>query len=599
MIIYTYDIEVFKEDWLIVFQDMKDDSFTVIYNDTHKLIDFMDRNQDNLFIGFNSKSYDQYILKAMYNGASHEMIKNINDWIILGQQGWKHYYFKNKYWNFNNADIRDDCQIGLSLKAIEGHLGMDIEESKISFNIDRKLTQEEMEEVIFYCKHDVEATTRLVRTRFDYLDTKVKLGEKAGLTTIQSIQMTNAKLTAKYLGAERTEWFDGREYKVPGEVKLEYIPKEIKEFFSQIYDLSIPDEELYKSKLDMEIVGCPSVVSWGGVHGSFKQFYYESNNEYVIKQDDVSSLYPNTMVQYNYISRNIVSSSIFKETLERRMWAKENHHHDANTLKLPLNTASGAMENKYNDLYDPLMPRSLRITCQLFMIELVIRCKEVAESFMLINLNTDGLAYIVKRSELPKIDKVMESWQKEKRLKLERDDINRIWIKDVNNLLIEMDDKTLKTVGGYLNYGMSNKSGFNINNNETVICDAIINYLVYGITPEETIAQCNETNKYQFIAKSSSKFSDPFTVINGKETAIQNVNRVYASKNKLNGGIFHTNKRTGNVNKVPNTPENSIISNRNEVTIDEIDKTYYIHKAWDRIEDFTGKGRQLELRVRG
>ena len=70
----------------------------------------------------------------------------------------------------------DDMQKGLSLKAIEGHLGMSIEESSIPFDIDRLLTYDELKELTLYCKHDVEATARLVELRKDYLETKVRNG---------------------------------------------------------------------------------------------------------------------------------------------------------------------------------------------------------------------------------------------------------------------------------------------------------------------------------------------------------------------------------------------------------------------------------------
>jgi len=42
-----------------------------------------------------------------------------------------------------------------SLKKIEGNLGKSIVESKVDFNIDRKLTPEENLETIKYCEYDV------------------------------------------------------------------------------------------------------------------------------------------------------------------------------------------------------------------------------------------------------------------------------------------------------------------------------------------------------------------------------------------------------------------------------------------------------------
>ena len=57
----------------------------------------------------------------------------------------------------------------LSLKAIEGHLGLSVQESTVPFDIDRPLTEEERRETEFYCDHDVDTAERLIDIRKDYL----------------------------------------------------------------------------------------------------------------------------------------------------------------------------------------------------------------------------------------------------------------------------------------------------------------------------------------------------------------------------------------------------------------------------------------------
>ena len=138
MKLYAFDFEVFAHDWLVVFKDIADNEFTVFHNDNYGVKQFV--TEDKLFIGFNSKSYDRFILQAVLCGADNRMVKEINDFIIGGEIGWEHWFLQeNKAW-FNVADISDDMQIGMSLKAIEGHLGMNIEESTVPFDIDRPLT---------------------------------------------------------------------------------------------------------------------------------------------------------------------------------------------------------------------------------------------------------------------------------------------------------------------------------------------------------------------------------------------------------------------------------------------------------------------------
>ncbi len=274
MKLYAFDFEVFAHDWLVVFKDIADNEFTVFHNDNYGVKQFV--TEDKLFIGFNSKSYDRFILQAVLCGADNRMVKEINDFIIGGGMGWEHWFLQeNKAW-FNVADISDDMQIGLSLKAIEGHLGMNIEESTVPFDIDRPLTEQELEEVIRYCKHDVDVTERLVKIRKPYLKTKLTLGRLAGIDDMKALYATNAKLTAMFLQAEPKEWNDERNYKYPDNLKTERIPKKVFAFFDRMHNPEVDDKELFNSKLEFQLQNYTCVVGFGGVHAALDNYIEES-----------------------------------------------------------------------------------------------------------------------------------------------------------------------------------------------------------------------------------------------------------------------------------------------------------------------------------
>jgi hypothetical protein len=210
---YVFDIEVFKFDWLVVFKSIRTGEYTVIHNDNYAVKEFM--TADKLLAGFNNKHYDNYILKAILCGADNALVKEINDFIIDGNLGFEHWFLReNRAW-FNSFDIRDDMQQGLSLKAIEGHLGSNIEESSVPFDIDRPLTESELKETIEYCKHDVDTTEQIVKLRKNYLKCKQMLGAMKGIPAEKALYMTNAKVTAAYLGAKKQEWYDERVYEYP------------------------------------------------------------------------------------------------------------------------------------------------------------------------------------------------------------------------------------------------------------------------------------------------------------------------------------------------------------------------------------------------
>ena len=72
--------EVFSHDWLVVIMDTRNRETTVIVNDPDKLEAFYKANQREIWVGFNSRHYDQYILKAILCGFPP---KKVNDYIIV------------------------------------------------------------------------------------------------------------------------------------------------------------------------------------------------------------------------------------------------------------------------------------------------------------------------------------------------------------------------------------------------------------------------------------------------------------------------------------------------------------------------------------
>ena len=586
---FTYDTEVFAHDWIVVFKS-KLGTYSVFHNDPEAVRSFVS-DEESIFCGFNTKHYDQYIIKAICGGLSPEEVKQVNDWIISGEQGWECPLLNGIYLRFNNVDIMDDMQMGLSLKAFEGHLGeLSIEESDVDFNLDRYLTQEELKLTVQYCIHDVDATERLTSLRKDYLDNKMYLGGLTGIEPTKALAMTNAKLTAAYLDARRLKNFDDeREYKYPDNLRREYIPKEVFDFFDRLYDKTIPDEVLFKSKLNITVGECPVTLGFGGIHGAIPFYQEEEENGRLIRNYDVASYYPHLMVYYGYTSRNIPNPQIYADMLETRMKAKKSGDKaTANALKLVANTTYGAMLNKYNDLYDPLMGRSVCISGQLFLLEMSQHLIKECPSLKVVQLNTDGIMVSFDESEYSKVLEITKEWEQRTQFELEEDKIKRIVQKDVNNYVeIPLDGKP-KIKGGYLVRGIAPAGAFNINNNATIVAKAIVDYFTLGTEVEITIGECNDIFQFQLIAKAGSKYREAYHLIDGKKESVQKVNRVYATNDKRYGKLFKIKAENDSTAKIEMLPEHCIIDNDNKLTIDSVDKSWYIDLAKKRINDFLG-----------
>ena len=584
----TYDVEVFAHDWLVSIKDKETGRRTKIWNDNEAVKACLD--DETIYVGFNSKHYDQFIIKAIVCDFTPEEIKRVNDFIIGGGQGWECPELKDFYFKFNNVDIKDDMQMGLSLKAIEGHLGMSVQESTVPFDIDRPLTEAERKETEFYCDHDVDTTERLIDLRKDYLKNKINIGRLAGLDDVRAMSMTNAKLTAALLKASKVPHDDEREYQYPDNLLREYIPSEVFEFFDKMKDETLTDKEVFSDKLEISIGECPVTIGYGGIHGAIPNYIWqESGDGQIIRNQDVGSYYPHLMTIYGYTSRNIPQAEIFSDVLERRMKAKaEGDTATANALKLVVNTTYGASLNKYNDLFDPLMGRSVCITGQLFLLELAERLYKEVPNLRIVQLNTDGIMVEFHQDYYEKADEIFKEWQERTGFELEEDSIKQIAQKDVNNYIEVQPNGKAKSKGGYLVRGIAPAGAFNINNNACVVATALKEFFLNRTPVEETINGCTDIFQFQLIAKAGAKYKEAYHLVDGEKEPVQKVNRVYATADERYGKLFKVKTEDESTAKIEMLPEHCIIDNDNKLTIDDVDRTFYIEMAKKRINDFMG-----------
>lgn len=594
--IFIFDCEVFAHDWLFVFKEIATGEYTVIHNDNDAVVAFMERNP--FLGGFNNKHYDNFILKGVMCGLTPEQIKEINDLIIVSEiNGWDIPILREYRVYFDSFDLMDDCQVGLSLKAIEAHLGIPIEETEVDFNITHRLSEKELQETIYYCKYDVDATEKLYHLRQAYLKNKVTLGKARNLTDRQAMYMTNAKLTSVYLKAQKPEnpWNDERKYQYPEKLLRQYIPQEVFDFFDRMKDDRIPNDELFSSKLKIMVGVCPCTIAYGGIHGAIPTYVEEATETRTIRNKDVASYYPHLMTLMGYCSRNMPSPKMFEDTLEERVAAKKaGDKATANALKLVLNTTYGAMLNgkdgtAFNDLYDPLMGRSVCISGQLFLLELSEHLIAECPTLKIIQLNTDGIMVSFDHEDEAKYQEITQEWQDRTGFELEEDFIRKIVQKDVNNYVeVPADGGEPKVKGGQLVRGIAPAGAFNINNNAVVVARAIKQYFIDGTPPEETIAASENILDFQLIAKAGGKYSQCYHLVGGEKVIVQKVNRVYAISDKSKGTVYKTHAVTGRDAKVAGLPTHCAIDNNNNLSIEVVDRKWYVKLAKKYINDFLG-----------
>lgn len=557
---HFYDFEVFKFDWLVVIIDVLSKKETTIINNVDKLREYYDKFKNDIWIGYNSRMYDQYILKGILCGFNP---KEINDYIIIKKQGgWS---FSSLLRNFplNNYDVMTSQH---GLKQLEGFMGNDIKETSVDFNINRKLTKEELEETIKYCRHDVEQTIEVFLQRKEDFDAQLELVKMFKLPLVY-IGKTKPQLSAIILDCNRKERDDEFNLDIAPCIKIEKY-KEVYEFYQNKLNRN------YDKELKLDVSGVPHVFGWGGLHGAREKY---SGEGYYLNVD-VASFYPSLMIEHGYLSRNVSEPLKFKEIYNNRLKYKAEKNPLQAPLKIVLNSTYGAMKDKYNNLYDPKQANNVCVNGQLMLLMLI----EMLEPYCkIIQTNTDGiLVKLRKYEDYDLIDDICYEWEQKTKMNLEFDLFHKVYQKDVNNYIIVDFNGKSKTKGLYV------KKLSGLDYDLPIINEALNNYMINGTSVEETINNCNDLIKFQKIVKISGKYMCGWY---GNKKLTDKTFRVFASIHENDHFIGKQKSEGATIEKFANTPEHVWIDNddiRNKKVSNNLDKNWYIELAYKRLEQF-------------
>ena len=563
-----YDFEVFSQDWLVVIKDTDTRTTHKILNDPDALREIYENNKNNIWVGYNSRSYDQYILKGILLGMDP---KKINDHIIVKNLGGWQYSRAFNQIQFYNFDIMTDKFKGL--KQLEGFMGNDIRETTVNFNIDRKLTPKEIEETFFYCNHDVEQTMKVFINRKEEFDSQMNLIKTFKLP-LKYINKTKAQLSAIILEADKREHDDEFEITIVDTLK-------VKKYKSIVNWYRNPVNLDYKKKLEIEVADVIHLFGWGGLHGARVKY----QDEGIFINSDVTSFYPSLMIEYGFLSRNVRHAEKFKEIYDIRVeLKKEGKKKEQAPYKIVLNSTYGASKDKYNNLFDPLQANNVCINGQLLLLDLIEHVTDKIPGAKLIQSNTDGVMFKLPNEETIDIYKdVCKEWETRTRMGLEHDLIKKVIQKDVNNYIIVMDNGKIKSKGAYV------KSLNSLDYDLPIVNKALMEYFISGIPVEETINNCNNLIEFQKVVKVSSKYK---CSLYGDHVLNENILRVFASRSRRDPGVYKLKKDKDTKDKIGGTPERCFIENGDIKGIKvprKLDKQWYIDTAKKRIKDFVGE----------
>lgn len=488
-----YDIEVFKHDSLVVFKDINKNIVQIFHNDFKDLADFVMQSGCTL-VGFNNYHYDDKILTYMMERKPQFLIKELNDKIIGNES--TNYINKPK---FNSLDTRQQIDVSQpGLKKIEGNMGRMILESSVPFSIDRPLTAAEIEDVTFYCGYDVDTTIDIYQQRIQsYFQPKISLVNMLGKPAAMKWNTTTISANL-LLPIPLPKWASIR---IPPDMWLQ-VPAEVRDLW------------LEKDKGQVSIFEFQNEIQFGfgGLHGAHQLIKRAKN----VKLLDVKSMYPHIILLLNVLGH---ATGKYREILEKRLAVKHTDEILSDALKLILNSVFGNLNNKYSTLFNPAACKSVCIYGQIALYEL---CKRISRFATIVNINTDGVAFI------PHDEGYMAAahqWEEEFHLELEEKDFDLVVQKDVNNYIAVKGEKMI-CKGGDVNRYI--KDAYFKNNNARILDIALVDFLVHGKDVLNTIMEnLDKPHLFQYILKAGNTYQGTFDE-NGQ--GFNNVNRVFAAK---------------------------------------------------------------------
>lgn len=637
--IQTYDFETYPNFFCGVFNHQGEEVVFEISARKNNYEDFCKfYHPDNIKfgIGFNNVRFDAQIAQYLINNQSEfsllqgsEIVKLIYNFAqTVIEKGNNNEFLPYAEWNitvpqidlylmnhYNNKNKRT------SLKWVEFSINHE-KVQDLPYKFDRPLHSSQFDEVIEYCKNDVNATRLFAEEMRDLIQLRItqdkqypdlrlrnKSDSSVGETLFLYYMSESMGVPMKELKKRRT--FRGS---IPvKDIILPYINFKTPEFQSILnwYNESKTGglEKVVKYK------GIDYVFAEGGLHASWENKIFEADNKHDIIDIDVSSFYPNAAIVNKFYPEHLGESflNVYKNLYNERKKFPKGSVENA-SYKIILNGAYGKFGDEYSFLFDKKVMLQICINGQLLIAMLCERLSFL-DSVTIIQANTDGVTIRVNKSQREEVMNICKKWEKLTQLELEYADYKKMVINNVNNYMAQYTDGKIKDKGAaYIVNPEHHK-----NKSQRIVQIALRKYFFEGIPIRETIEghlsnkeKGMEWNKkknkydvefhgiYDFCIGKKVQWNQNFVLIKGmKETDIgQKVIRYYITKDKATMMKKYNDGRIEAVNK----GYNAKLFQNYEVKTEKdycINYEYYINECYKITTAFDGGnpklGKQLEL----
>lgn len=470
-------------------------------------------------VGYNNIGFDYPVIHAIYMSGGYATVDDIykKAMAIIGAHGparFQHMVWESD-WVVDQLDLYkihhfDNMARATSLKVLEFNMLMSNIED-LPFDVGTHLTYEQMNILVDYMWHDIDATFLFYGETTDQIAFREKMTAQYDKNFMNH---NDTKIGKDYfiMKLEEAEYgccyrkVDGkrkimqtpRESIALGDVILPYIQftdPEFQRILTWFQKRVITETKGSIKDVNCTIDGFQYDFGTGGIHGSVSSRIVESDSDYIIEDWDVASYYPNLAIVNRLHPEHLGDNfcDIYQEMyLQRKGYAKGTTENEM--LKLALNGTYGDSNNEYSPFYDPKFTMAITINGQLSLCMLAEALLQPWSNVQMIQINTDGLTIKYPRVKKDWVHSVCAWWEKLTKLELEVAEYSRFMVRDVNNYIAEYTDGSLKRKGTY-----EYKLGWHQNHSQKVVSMAAEAALVHGQDIREFIM--NHDNEMDFMLR--------------------------------------------------------------------------------------------------
>lgn len=574
-----FDFEVFKYFWCVTFIDVIKNKKTVIVNDCKGLMKFYVQEKGKLYIAYNNRNYDNFIYKGILLGMNP---KEINDKIIY--DGLKGFQISDKFKDIELYAF-DEYMLNKSLKLCESFLKRSIVESSVPFDLDRPLTEDEINETLHYNEEDVLSLIEVFRKNPYTYEAHMGLIDMFDYLPFSAINKTSAQIVADILKCKKGTHDESDQWNIvlPPNLEVEKYKDAINWFLN-------PKNHDLKAEGEFDIMGLKHKIGYGGIHSAIPKVRIDGGNIWHV---DVQSYYPSLLIYGKVYPENKTIGElafgkegikIYEEIYNKRLQLKhEGKKKEQAPLKIVLNGCYGVLRDKNSKAYYPRGATLISVFGQMYLIDLMEHLEKSGGHFTIIQNNTDGSIIKCETDEDVKImNQVCDDWERRTLMNLERDEISYIVQKDVNGYLFEFANGKIEVKGSYL------KNTNDLDNDLPIVNECMREYIIHKTNVADFINNCDELWRFMKTFKLSGNYKECY------HNGIKYTNkcyRVFASKDLKDTYLGKKKEDSTTIEKFAGQSdhvfiENGDIHNAKCSDYPKLDKNWYIELVYKRLEDF-------------